>query len=148
MEKFFYFFPKIIEKVLTKWKSRAIIIPETERNRSKIGIRKEKQRSLDEGQREDIQMNRTFENERKNFNTYQNEAYGQDYLLVAILAIIRFFALPRVKTVCQSLTAFAAFFFMLGIVGGVETGALPLYCLFPLLGLSVIGVVGTHRARK
>ena len=94
-------------------------------------------------------MNRTYENERRtNHYQYQTEAYGQDYLIVAILAIIRFFALPRVKTVCQSLTGVALFLFALGIVGGVETGALPLYCLFPLVGLSALGVIGTHMARK
>ena len=94
-------------------------------------------------------MNRTFENGRKtNFDTYRNEAYEQDYLVVALLAIIRFFALPRVKTACTALTIVASFCVMLGIVGGVETGALPLYCLFPLLGLCALGVVGTHMARK
>ena len=94
-------------------------------------------------------MNRTFENERKtNYRAYQNEAYGQDYLVLAVLAIIRFFALPRVKVICQALAGAAVFFFALGLVGGVETGALPLYCLFPLLGLCILGVVGTHMARK
>ena len=94
-------------------------------------------------------MNRTFEHERKNdFNTYKTEAYEQDDLVVALLAIIRFFALPRVKTACTALTIVSAFCVMLGIVGGVETGALPLYCLFPLLALCAVGVVGTHMARK
>jgi hypothetical protein len=94
-------------------------------------------------------MNRTFENKaHSNFDTYRNEAYGQDYLVTALLAIIRFFALPRVKTACTALAIVASFCVMLGIVGGVETGMLPLYCLFPLLGLCVLGVVGTHMARK
>ena len=94
-------------------------------------------------------MNRTFENKgHSNFDTYRNEAYGQDYLVTALLAIIRFFALPRVKTACTALAIVASFCVMLGIVGGVETGALPLYCLFPLLGLCALGVVGTHLSRK
>ena len=94
-------------------------------------------------------MNRTFDhNAKMNVDTYRNEAYGQDYLLVALLAVIRFFALPRVKTACRAFAILASFFVMLGIVGGVETGALPFYCLFPLLGLCVLGVIGTHMARK
>ncbi len=94
-------------------------------------------------------MNRTFENKGKtNFDTYRHDSYEQDYLVTAILAIIRFFALPRVKTACTALSILASFFVMLGIVGGVETGMLPLYCLFPLLGLCALGVIGTHMARK
>ena len=95
-------------------------------------------------------MNRTFENERKNhFENYRNEAYGhEDYLVTFVLALLRFFALPRVRTVCTALTIVSVFCLALGIVGGVETGALPLVCLFPLLGLCLLGVIGTHMARK
>ena len=139
----------MIEKVLTKWKKYATIIPETERKPQKCGLDKKKNQPEKKQSLEESVMNRTFENRGKtNFDTYRNEAYGQDYLVLALLAVIRFFALPRVKTACTALSILAAFCVMLGIVGGVETGMLPLYCLFPLLGLCVLGVVGTHMARK
>ena len=88
MEKFFNFFPKMIEKVLTKWKKCATIIPETERKPQKCGLDKKKNQPEKKQSLEEYVMNRTFENRGKtNFDTYRNEAYGQDYLVLALLAV-------------------------------------------------------------
>ena len=83
-------------------------------------------------------MNRTFENKGKtNFDTYRHDSYEQDYLVTAILAIIRFFALPRVKTACTALSILAAFCVMLGI-DGLAAGAATAGCCAQMIGFAVI----------
>ena len=88
-------------------------------------------------------MNRVVD---QNTHRTENDA-ERDYLFLLFAAIIRFLARPRVRIACTALSIVAVFLCSLGIVGGVETGALPFICLVPLLGLWALGAIGAYRAR-
>ena len=97
-------------------------------------------------------MNRTLNPSTINrtaIGTQNTENFAErDYLFIALLAVIRFFALPRVRAIITALTAMTAVIFTLGMVGGVETGGLPFVCLIPLTLLWGVGALYIHCSRK